>query len=231
MSLVPGVEISVTWRGRVIHVLGLGVDQAHRELQDGLKVLRRHRDWRAEEMGRALEKHGIEGAFEGAKALSNGRLISRTHFARFLVARGKAETVGGVFKRFLKQGKPGFVKGQWADMGDAVAWINGAGGQAVVAHPARYNLTHSRLREFLGEFRNQGGVGLEVISGSHSRDDALRMARYARDFGLRASAGSDYHGPENPWIEMGRLPELPEGCTPIWRDWHIPDNHASAALA
>ena len=221
LTLIPGVEISVTWRSGVVHVLGLGVDQADLTLQAGLATLREQRDWRAEEMGRRLEKHGIDGAFEGAMALSNGRLISRTHFARFLVGRGEADSVGGVFKRFLKPGKPGYVNGEWAALGDAVSWNISAGGQAVIAHPARYKLTHSRLRELLGEFRDLGGAGLEVVSGSHSRDDALRMARYARDFGLRASSGSDYHGPEQPWIELGHLPALPDGCTPIWQDWPI----------
>jgi predicted metal-dependent phosphoesterase TrpH len=221
MAFVPGVEISVTWQRMTVHIVGLGVDAANARLRDGLAGLVEFRDWRAEEIGRRLAKAGIEGAFEGARALSNGRLISRTHFARFLVESGHAESVGQVFKKFLVNGKPGHVSGQWASLEDAVAWIRGAGGQAVIAHPARYSMTRTKLRKLIGEFAELGGEAIEVVSGSHSRDEYFTMARHAADFGLAASAGSDFHDPANPWIELGRLPELPPGCRPIWRDWDI----------
>lgn len=219
--LIPGVEVSVTWESRVIHILGLGVDPQCETLQAGLGKLVNFRDWRAEEMGRRLEKEGIPGAFDGARSLSNGRLISRTHFARYLVEKGHVSSVRKVFQRYLVYGKPGYVNGRWAVLQEAVSWILAAGGQAVIAHPARYRLTRSGLRRLLGEFSAAGGVGLEVISGSHSRDDTYKMATFARDFGLLASAGSDYHGPENPWIDLGRLPGLPDICTPVWRDWAL----------
>ncbi len=219
IDLVPGVEISVSWGPQVVHLVGLGVDAGHRPLQQGLAGLCEFRDWRAREIGRRLEKRGIPGAFEGASAFSNGRLIGRTHFARFLVDRGYAENVRKVFQHYLVRGKPGYVPGRWASLTDAVGWIRGAGGEAVLAHPARYPLTRSKLRHLFSEFRDAGGVALEVISGSHSRDDVFTMARHARDFGLRASSGSDYHGPENPWIELGRLPPLPGDVIPVWRDW------------
>jgi predicted metal-dependent phosphoesterase TrpH len=219
MGFVPGVEVSVTWQGTTIHVVGLGVDADNAVLRRGLESLREFRDWRAEEIGRRLAAEGIDGAFEGAKALSNGRLISRTHFARFLVDRGYVKDVRAVFRKYLVNGKPGFVSGQWAEIGDAVRWIRSAGGQAVVAHPARYRMTRSKLRRFLAEFVEAGGEGLEVVSGSHSRDDYFQMAHVAREFGLLASAGSDYHGPEHPWIELGRLPELPQSCHAIWQQW------------
>ena len=221
--LIPGVEVSVTWEGRVVHVLGLGVDPQCKVLQRGLEKLVEFRDWRAQEMGRRLEREGISGAFDGAKALSNGRLISRTHFARYLVEKGHVTSVRKVFQRYLVHGKPGYVNGRWALLEEAVSWIRTAGGQAVVAHPARYRLTRTGLRRLLNEFTAAGGVGLEVISGSHSRDDNYKMAAFARDLGLLASAGSDYHGPENPWIDLGRLPALPETCVPIWRDWNPDD--------
>jgi len=223
IGLVPGVEISVSWGQQVIHLVGLGVDVGHEPLQLGLAGLCEFRDWRAREIGRRLEKKGIPGAFEGARAFSNGRLIGRTHFARFLVDRGHAVNVRKVFQHFLVRGKPGYVPGRWASLEDAVGWIRGAGGQAVVAHPARYPLTRSKLRRLFSDFSDAGGVALEVISGSHSRDDAFTMARHARDFGLRASAGSDYHGPENPWIELGQLPPLPNDVIPVWRDWPSAD--------
>jgi len=219
--LIPGVEVSVSWGPQVIHLVGLGVDPACDALQQGLQQLRRFRNWRAEEIGRRLAKRGIEGAFEGAKSRSNGRLIGRTHFARFLVDAGHAADVRKVFKHYLVRGKPGYVPGEWAALGDAVGWIREAAGQAVIAHPARYPLTRSKLRRLLAEFVEVGGSGIEVISGSHSRDDGFTMARHATDFNLLASAGSDYHGPENPWIDLGRLPPLPDGPVPVWRDWNL----------
>ncbi|MCB1724829.1 MAG: PHP domain-containing protein [Gammaproteobacteria bacterium] len=221
MEFVPGVEVSVTWRAATIHVVGLNIDPRCELLIGGLARLQAFRDWRAEEIGRRLAAAGIDGAFEGARARSNGRLISRTHFARFLVDNGRAPDVRAVFRKFLVNGKPGFVAGQWAGLEDAVGWIRAAGGQAVIAHPARYAMTRTRLKQLLGEFVAVGGEGIEVVSGSHSRDDYLTMAHLARTSGLLASAGSDYHGPEHPWVELGRLPPLPDGCKPIWKDWSI----------
>ena len=221
LGFVPGVEVSVSWQAITVHIVGLGVAWDSEVLGRGLAGLREFRDWRAEEMGRRLAKTGIEGAYEGARELSNGRLISRTHFARFLVKSRHAPDVRAVFRKFLVNGKPGFVSGQWAELEDAVRWIRLAGGQAVIAHPARYPLTRGKLRRLISEFSEVGGAALEVVSGSHSRDDYFTMARHARDFGLLASAGSDYHGPEHPWIELGRLPDLPDGCNPIWKEWRI----------
>ncbi|HEC17033.1 MAG TPA: PHP domain-containing protein [Sedimenticola sp.] len=222
LGFVPGVEISVSWNAHVVHVLGLGIDPGCRLLQDGLLELRRFRDWRAREMGRRLEGAGIAGAFEGAMALSSGHLVGRSHFARFLVNNGHAADGRKVFRRFLTRGKPGYVPGQWASLENALSWIRAAGGQAVLAHPARYPFSRTKLRRLLTAFVAAGGEGLEVVSTSHSRDDNFTMARHARDFGLLASSGSDYHGPDNPWRELGRFPALPEGCTPIWRDWVLP---------
>lgn len=223
LGFVPGVEVSVTWEGVTVHVVGLGVRRDSDVLQRGLSGLREFRDWRAEEIGRRLASEGIEGAFEGARERSNGRLISRTHFARFLVDKGYARDLRAVFRRYLVSGKPGFVPGQWAELEDAVRWIRAAGGHAVIAHPARYRVTRSKLRRLIGEFRECGGEALEVVSGSHSRDDYFTIAKHARDFGLLSSAGSDYHGPEHPWIELGRLPALPEGCRAIWRACSLDD--------
>jgi len=221
LGFVSGVEISVSWGPQVIHLVGLGFDPASEPLQQGLQRLRKFRQWRAEEIGRRLDKAGIPGAYQGARALSNGRLISRTHFARFLVKEGYVPEVRKVFKGHLVRGKPGYVPGQWARLDEAIAWVREAGGQVVIAHPARYPLTRTKLRQLLGEFVEAGGVGLEVISGSHSRDDNYKMAGYAKDFSLLASAGSDYHGPENPWIDLGRLPDFPDTAVPIWHDWSI----------
>ncbi|MFZ1539766.1 MAG: PHP domain-containing protein [Chromatiaceae bacterium] len=220
LTLIPGVEISVTWGGRTLHILGLGIDPAAPALNAGLRGVRDYRDWRAKEIGQRLAAKGIDGAYAGALALAaDERFVGRTHFARFLVQRGYAATVRDVFKRYLVKGKPGHVTGNWASLEEALGWIREAGGQAVVAHPARYGLTGFKMRHLIGEFRELGGVGIEVISGSHSRDEACVYAQRARDFALLASAGSDYHGPEHPYMELGRLPKLPPGCVPIWADW------------
>ncbi|WP_296703183.1 PHP domain-containing protein [Thiocapsa sp. UBA6158] len=227
LRLIPGVEISVTWGGRTVHMVGLNIDPENVALQTGLSRLLAYRGWRAEEIGRRLAKQGIEGAYDGAKAFSNGRLIGRTHFARFLVAQGHALDLRDVFNRFLVNGKPGHVSGEWATLEEATRWVTGAGGQAVIAHPARYKLTRTRLLKLLGEFRESGGVGLEVVSGSHSRDEVFNFACLARDQRMLASAGSDYHGPENPWIDLGRLPALPPACTAIWHDWTELDEEPS----
>jgi predicted metal-dependent phosphoesterase TrpH len=216
LKLLPGVEVSVTWSAMTIHVLGLNVDPANRVLRGALHDLQAQRDSRAREIARKLEKHGIGGALEGASRFCAGTLLSRTHFARFLVEQGHAPSVRDVFKRFLVKGKPGYVRGEWAGLRRAVDWIRAAGGMAVIAHPARYRLNRSKVKRLIGEFVDCGGVGLEVVSGSHSLDETRHMAALAREHDLYATCGSDYHGPENPWIELGRLRALPHGCTPIW---------------
>ncbi|HSH28942.1 MAG TPA: PHP domain-containing protein [Thiohalobacter sp.] len=219
IRLIPGVEISMTWNRQTIHVVALNVDPAAPGLRAGLERLQEFRVWRAEEIGRQLAKAGIEDATEGARRHAQGVLISRTHFAHYLVEIGRAKDLRTVFRRFLVRNKPGHVAGQWAGLEEAVGWIRAAGGQAVIAHPARYRLTASKLRRLIGEFRDCGGEGLEVVSGSHSQQDMHNMASLARQCGLLASRGSDYHGPENAWIELGRLPALPADLTPVWQAW------------
>ncbi len=223
IELVAGVEVSVTWTQQTVHVVGLRIDPTSSPLQQGLAKLRRFRDWRAEEMGRRLAKYGIEGGFEAARKLAKGRIISRAHFAQFLVDTGHARTLREVFKSFLKPRKPGYVAGEWATLEEAVGWIHDAGGQAVIAHPARYSMTATKRRRLLGEFAELGGEALEVVSGSHSKGESFSMAQLANKFGLMASAGSDFHGPGNPRIELGKLHPLPEGCTPIWSSWYDDD--------
>jgi 3',5'-nucleoside bisphosphate phosphatase len=219
ITLVPGVEISVTWGAQTVHVVGLNIDTANAALQAGLARLREFRAWRAEEIGRRLAKAGIPGAIEGARARAQRGLVSRTHFAQFLVDAGHAADVRSVFKKFLVHGKPGYVPGEWARLDEAIGWIRAAGGQAVLAHPARYKITATRLKKLLGEFRDAGGAAIEVVSGSHSRDDMFRFAQLAASYGLLASSGSDFHGPQNYYMDLGPLPPLPDGCTPVWQTW------------
>jgi predicted metal-dependent phosphoesterase TrpH len=230
ITLVPGVEISVTWNAQVVHIVGLNIDTANAALQAGLVRLREFRAWRAEEIGRRLDKAGIPGAIEGARARAQRGLVSRTHFAQFLVAAGHAADVRSVFKKYLVHGKPGHVPGQWAALDEAIGWIRAAGGQAVLAHPARYKITATRLQKLLGEFRDAGGAAIEVVSGSHSRDDMFRFAQLASRYGLLASSGSDFHGPQNYYMDLGPMPPLPEGCIPVWQSWEMAavSTHATA---
>jgi len=222
MQLAPGVEISVTWRAGTVHILGLGIDPGCEILQAGLVELRAFRDWRAVEIGRRLACAGIPGCYSGARLLAQGNIVSRTHFAHHLVACGHAASVRDVFKRFLIKNKPGHVPGSWAQLEAALSWIAAAGGIAVIAHPARYSMTASKLRSLIGEFRECGGSAIEVVSGSHTRDDITAMAALSRREKLLASCGSDYHGPENPWVRLGELAEIPAGCRPVWESEHWP---------
>ena len=219
LRLVSGVEISVTWSGVTFHIVGLNIDPEHAGLQAGLARLRAIRTGRGEEIARRLEKHGIEGALAGAQAFATGPILSRTHFARFLVEAGYAKDMRKVFKKFLVHNRPGFVPGGWATLEEAVGWIRDAGGQAVIAHPARYRVSATRLRQFIETFKDCGGVGIEVVSGSHSANDVAGMAQYAKRYELLASCGSDYHGPEQSWQELGQPMPLPEGCVPVWKAW------------
>jgi 3',5'-nucleoside bisphosphate phosphatase len=225
--LAPGVEVSVTWNGLTVHVVGLNIDRENTELQRGLARLREFRDWRATEIDRRLAKHRIHGALAGARRHARGALVTRTHFARFLAEEGYVRSMSQAFRQFLTRGHSGYVPGNWASLAEAVQWIRAAGGQAVIAHPARYKLAAGKLRRLLTEFRECGGQAIEVISGAHDRNAIRHFAGLVREFGFLASAGSDYHGPETaadkdrPWAELGKLPPLPDSCVPIWQDWKM----------
>lgn len=216
VHLLCGVEVSVTWARCTVHIVGLDVDPNHPDLVAGLAGIAQERDRRAQKMGLGLERQGVVNAREKAAALASGGLIARTHYARLLIQEGLAKDVSQAIKRYLSRGKPAFVAGQWASLEEAVAWIRAAGGVAVIAHPARYGFTVTKLRALMSDFKAAGGAAIEVLSGSHSSDEARAMARHARWAGLCGSRGSDYHGPENPWVELGRLPSLPEDVEPVW---------------
>ena len=216
IRFINGIELSVTWNKRTIHIVGLNFDQNFAPLQAGIKKLRDFREVRAKEMADKLEKSGISGAYDGAQNFSGGKMLGRMHFAQFLVASGHAKDIRQVFKRYLVANKPGHVSGAWASLEDAVSWITGAGGIAVIAHPARYKLTRSKLRKLIHDFVAVGGQGIEVVSGSHNVNEMKTMACHADDFDLYASSGSDFHDPDFPWTRLGKLPDLPHKCKPVW---------------
>lgn len=221
VQLINGVEISSVWGDDLsVHVVGLGVSTTDADLQDGLKQIRDSRAARAQRMADSLAAAGIPGALEGALTYAgNAALLSRTHFARFLSEQGHARDTRSVFNHYLVPGKPGYVEHQWAPLGDAVDWIRSSGGTAVLAHPGRYGLPRASMRELLGEFRDLGGEGIEVLSGSHTAEQYREFAMLAREFGLSASRGSDFHGPGESRTELGALPPMPAGVKAIWQDW------------
>ena len=220
IALINGVEISVSWNKHTIHVVGLNVDPANALLQQGLESIRTGRSERAVKMAQALDARGIHGSFEGAYAFAaNKRIIGRTHFARFLVENGHAKDIKTVFKKFLVKGKPGYVNHQWTALENAVSWINASGGIAVIAHPGRYHMGEASMQLLLSEFKEMGGQGIEVVTGSHTPDLFSRFADYAEHYGFLASRGSDFHGPGESYIDLGRLPSLPSNCVPVWQNW------------
>lgn len=217
VSFVSGVEISVSWHDHTLHVLGLLIDPDNPQLAAGLAQVRSGRGDRAARMAAALEEAGIPGTLEGARArASNPELVSRTHFARYLVEHGYARDMQGVFKKYLASGKPGHVPHLWASLEQAIGWIKASGGIAVLAHPGRYKMDNVRRESMLENFRDLGGVGVEVVTGSHTREQFALWGRYARRFGFLASTGSDFHGPGESYRDLGALPDLPHGCTPVW---------------
>jgi len=216
LQFVPGIELSVTWSHQTIHIVGLGINPDDEILNNGLKELRKFRSRRGEEIALKLEKAKFDKPLEGAKSFANGEILSRTHFARYIVEQGRAKDIRQVFKRFLVNGKPGYVAGKWASLEDALSWIQGAGGIAVIAHPARYKISATRLRQLITEFKELGGLGFEAISGSHSPDEEIRMAQLANQFDLFISKGSDFHSPENIYRELGAMQDIPAGSIPLW---------------
>ncbi len=220
VRLVHGVEISITWHGRTIHVVGLHVDPDDPILRGGLAHNRNGRAARAERMAEELERLGIPGALEGAyKFAGNRDLIGRTHFARYMVEKGVVKDVKTVFKKYLIKGKPGYVHHEWAGMEEAIRWIHAAGGQAVLAHPGRYQIGRESTRLLLSEFKHMGGEAIEVVTGSHTPDQIPIFADLAVEFGLLASVGSDFHAPGEGGRELGRLQPLPAKCRPVWSAW------------
>ena len=225
LPFVDGIEISVTFAGNTVHIVGLGFDPGNDELKAGIAQVRAGRELRAKQMGDGLATVGIQGAYEGASRLAqNPHLVSRTHFGRFLIASGVAPDMHAVFRRYLTEGKPGYVEHRWARLADAVRWIRAAGGVAVIAHPGRYKFTPTEEFALFSEFQAHGGEGVEVVTGSHHAGDVAKYTEMALEFGLLASRGSDFHDPEESRLDLGLLPgqlALSPRLTPVWSRWSL----------
>ena len=220
LRFVDGVEVSISWGGITIHIVGLNIDPDNAQLRQGLQSIRQGRAERAQQMAQDLARAGIPGSLEGAYAyVDNPNLIGRTLFARFLVEKRYVSDVKSAFQHYLVKGKPGYVPHQWATLEQGLAYIKAGGGVAVLAHPGRYKLTRSEMRKFLGEFKDGGGAGIEVVTSSHSAEQFLEYAILANEFGLLASRGSDFHGPGESRIDLGKLPNLAADLKPVWHDW------------
>lgn len=231
LTLIPGVEISVSWGGQTVHIVGLRVDPGHAVLAAGLYDIRLGRMERARRMGDDLARSGIGGAYEGAYGYAvNKQMVGRTHFARWLVDQGHAPDIRAAFRRFLTRGHPGYVEHEWTSLENAVGWIRASGGMAVIAHPGRYAFNARDLHRLLDAFRALGGEGIEVITGSHHPSEYGKFADLARAFGLKASRGADFHAP-GEGIDIGRLPALPHYCRPVWQGWPELASHLSLSLA
>ena len=217
MAYLTGTEISVTFAGETVHIVGLGFDPDDAALKQGLHDTRNGREQRAREMSDSLAQAGIHGAFEGAlKFVGNPELISRTHFARHLVETGVCKETNEVFRKYLTEGKPGYVPHRWATLKDAVTWITQANGMAVIAHPGRYNFSANAEYALFTEFKAHGGRGVEVVTGSHTKQEFVKYAETAKEFGLAASRGSDFHSPDESHTDLGKLPFLPGELTTVW---------------
>jgi len=217
MRYLTGAEISVTFANETVHIVGLGFDADDAALRDGLVATRGGRGARAQEMAAGLAKVGIHGAYEGALTfVGNPELISRTHFARFLVESGVCKDTSEVFRKYLTEGKPGYVPHRWASLKDAVRWITEAKGIAVIAHPGRYKFTPNEEHALFTEFQAHGGRAIEVVTGSHAPAEYVEYAEKAIEYGFAASRGSDFHSPDESHVDLGKLPWLPGTLTPVW---------------
>ncbi|MDD5325340.1 MAG: PHP domain-containing protein [Polaromonas sp.] len=217
LAYLSGTEISVSFADETVHIVGLGFDPDNATLRQGLRNTRDGREQRAMQMAESLAKVGIQGAFDGAlKFVGNPELISRTHFARFMVETGVCKDTSEVFRKYLTEGKPGYVPHRWATLRDAVNWITQAHGIAVIAHPGRYKFTANEEYALFTEFKAHGGLAVEVVTGSHTAQEYAKYAEMAREFGLAASRGSDFHSPDESHTDLGALPVLPGELTPVW---------------
>ena len=217
VQFVDGVEVSVTWDRQTLHIVGVNIDPTEIRLRQGLETIRSGRLKRAEKMAESLARAGIGGVLQGALSYAaNPNMIGRTHFARCLVEQGHVKDVKSVFKKYLVPGKPGYMPHEWASLADAVNWIVGSGGIPVIAHPGRYDIGPNAMKRLLAEFKTVGGLGVEVVTSNHSKEQVELFARLAVEYDFFASRGSDFHGDENGRVQLGKIPPLPPQVKPVW---------------
>ncbi len=219
LTLIPGIELSTTWKNINVHILGLNVDPGSKAMREATSLQSDARDQRAELISKALAKKGLTDTLQGARQIAGTSQIGRPHFARHLVDTGKCASLKAAYKKYLGAGKAGDIKSLWAEMDTVIKWITKSGGLPVLAHPAKYKLTRTRLRSLVKDFTAQGGTGLEVVSGSQQQDITTTLGSLADDFDLLASCGSDFHTPENSWTELGKISPLPSNSRPVWNGW------------
>jgi predicted metal-dependent phosphoesterase TrpH len=216
IRFVNGIELSSSWQNKCLHIIGLNIDPDYAPLASATTQLRISRLERAVKIAEKLEKKRITGSLEAVQKAAGDGMITRSHFADFLLSQFHVSTQQEAFDRYLAKGKPAYVSTTWADMTLAVQWIKESGGIAVLAHPLRYQLTASWMKRLLTAFKDAGGLGIEVITGRTNPDEIKLLANYASSFGLAGSVGSDFHNPNNPWLELGRLAPLPDTVQPVW---------------
>jgi predicted metal-dependent phosphoesterase TrpH len=219
VKLIPAIELSTHWRGSSVHIVGVHIDPANDTLREALTDLRHLREERAGQIAALLARVGFSDALDATRTLAGDGMITRTHFAHYIVQRGGARNMKAVFERFLTPGKPGYVATPWPEIAETVRWIRQAGGEAILAHPQRYKLSSASRRELIAHFKDAGGIAIEVVAGTGHGPDIQANAELARRFGLLASAGSDFHSTEHCWLKLGRLPPLPPDLVPIWTHW------------
>ena len=220
LTLIKGIEISTLWSNFDIHIVGLNIDPEHPAIVRIIEEQAQRRADRAALMGERLEKNRMPGALEGAKAIANGATLTRAHFAQWIVEQGYAKNMQAVFKKFLTRNNPGYVPPNWCSMAEAVEAIHQAGGQAVLAHPGRYNMTAKWQKRLLTAFVEAKGDAMEVAQPQQSPQERRLLGDYSIDYQLLASQGSDFHY-ASPWTELGRNLWLPKGVTEVWQDWSV----------
>lgn len=219
LRIISGIELSVQWKKYDVHILGLNINTHAEELQAVIREQQERRILRAQEIGAALQRIGVDDAYMKACDWAGHAKIGRAHFAQILVKEGFARDIKAAFKTYLSKGKVAYVPVTWINLGTAIQVIRAAGGQAVIAHPLKYKLTRTKLHEFIREFQELGGVGIEVVSGDIQAVDIDKLAKLCQQFSLLASSGSDFHGEGLSRIALGRQKILPKDCTPIWASW------------
>lgn len=216
IQLINGIELSTQWHNHCFHIVGLGINPVYPPLISALETLQQTRIERSEKIADKLAKKHMPGALEYVQQKVGDGMITRTHFADFLVSQHHVDSQQEAFDRYLAKGKPAYVATEWAELDEAINWIKGAGGIAVLAHPLRYKLTASWMKKFLSTFKEAGGQAIEVVVSRMNNEDIKLAMQYAMHFDLAGSVGSDFHNPDNQWVELGRLPPLPDKIKPVW---------------